>query len=170
LAAAIAVLATAGPLGWSRGFGTFLFTILFYLPAVILFSICFCIWAWSERKSPRWRPIGLATAVAFLLVPITLFGLPMVKDEIGFRFWYETHRSLVEPFLANNAIILDWESWGLAGMENDSYLVSDPSDRLDKTSEKALWLHDVGSDCDLVATDRMARGLYIVTTYNCVLR
>lgn len=66
--------------------------------------------------------------------------------------------------------MLDWESWGIAGSENDAYLVSDPDDKLDQSGERLKWLHNIGSDCEIVDAKRLARGLYIATTYNCPLR
>ena len=66
--------------------------------------------------------------------------------------------------------MLDWESWGMAGIENDAYLVSNPSDNLTQDGGASEWLRHVGSSCEIVASKRMRRGIYIVTTYNCPLR
>lgn len=58
----------------------------------------------------------------------------------------------------------------MAGMENDAYLVSNPSDNLTQAGGAAEWLRHVGSSCEIAASKRMRCGIYIVTTYNCPLR
>lgn len=73
-------------------------------------------------------------------------------------------------FADRDSIVLDWESWGMAGMENDAYLVSNPSDNLTQDGGASEWLRHVGSSCEIVASKRMRRGIYIVATYNCPLR
>jgi hypothetical protein len=62
------------------------------------------------------------------------------------------------------------ESWGMAGMENDAYLVSNPGDNFTQDGGASEWLRPVGSTCEIVASKRMRRGIHIVTTYNCPLQ
>jgi hypothetical protein len=110
--------------------------------------------------------------VIFAVLGGTLFGLPRLKDELRFLIWSYTHGDVLKRFSDKDAIILDWESWGIAGMENDSYLVSNPVDDLADggTTSTSGWLRLVGSNCEIVASKRLAHGIYLVTTYNCPLR
>jgi hypothetical protein len=167
---AVAVLATAGPLGWDKDFGTFLFTLFFYLPVLVILCAGLCIWAVIEHRSPRGRSVCMALAAAVVSAPITFFGASWGKDHARFFLWYATHHGFADQFVGRDAIVLDWESWGIAGSENDAYLVSDPDDKLDQSGERLKWLHNIGSDCEIADAKRLARGLYIATTYNCPLR
>jgi len=57
----------------------------------------------------------------------------------------------------------------MAGMSNDSYLVSNPNDSISSLNAATKWVHRIQPACDAAAVERMARGLYIITTYNCPL-
>lgn len=169
LVAAVAAVTTAAPFAWDKGFGTFLFVIFVYLPAVALVCIGLCIWAVLERRSPRARSIIISLVVMVTLIGGTFWALPRVKDDLRFLIWSRTHIDTLSAFADKDAIILDWESWGMAGMENDAYLVSNPRDDLAQDGGASEWLRHVGSGCDIVASKRMRRGIYIVTTSNCPL-
>jgi hypothetical protein len=170
LIAAIATLVAATPFAWDKSFGTFLFLIFFYLPALVLVCIGLCIWAGIERKSPRARSIVISLVVILALTGGTFWILPRIKDELRFLAWSRTHGDVLKGVVDRDAIILDWESWGMAGMENDAYLVSNPSDNLAEGSAASEWLRHVGSSCEIVASKRLRHGIYIVTTYECPLR
>jgi len=162
------VLASAGTLAWHKDVGTVMFTVFCYVPAIILLVIGLGIWAVIARRSARGRAIRRALLVVIVLVPITLWGVPLIQDHVRFLLWYPAHRGLVAQYADRDAVILHWESWGIAGLGYDSYLVSDPVDRLGHPEEQARWLRSVGSDCE-IATNRMMPGLYIATTLNCPL-
>jgi hypothetical protein len=54
----------------------------------------------------------------------------------------------------------------MAGAENDSYLVSDKFDDSSNVVAAERWRSRMGLDCP-IATARMQKGIYIVTTYEC---
>jgi len=168
--AAITALVTAIPFAWDKGFGTFLLLVFFYLPAVALACIGFCVWAAIERKSARVRPIVISVVIILVLIGGIFWTLPRIKDELRFAVWSYTHGDIIRGFADRDAIILDWESWGMVGMENDAYLVSNPSDSLAEAGATSEWLRHVGSSCEIVTSKRFRRGIYLVTTYNCPLR
>ncbi|KYK48050.1 hypothetical protein A1D31_27345 [Bradyrhizobium liaoningense] len=171
LIAAIATVTTATPLAWdSKNFSTFLLFISVYLPAVVAVGLGLCIWAGVERKSPRARSIVISLVVMLTLIGGTFWAVPPLKDELRFLTVSLTHNDALRGFADKDAIILDWESWGMAGMENDAYLVSNPSDTLAEDGGASGWLRHVGSSCEIVASKRMRRGIFIVTTHNCPLR
>lgn len=168
--AAIAAVLSAAPFAWDKSLGTFLLLISLYLPAVALVCIGLCTWAAVERKSPRTRSIVISLAVMLTLIAGTFWALPRIKDELRFMAWSHTHNDALGEFADKDAVIVDWESWGMAGMENDAYLVSNPSDTLAEDGGASKWLRHVGSSCEIVASKRMRRGIFVVTTYNCPLR
>jgi hypothetical protein len=108
--------------------------------------------------------------VILALIGGTFWTLPRIKDELRFLVWSHTHDDVLKAFADRDAIILDWESWGMAGMENDAYLVSNPSDNLAEGSAASEWLRHMRSSCEIVASKRLRRGIYIITTYECPLR
>jgi hypothetical protein len=171
LVAAIVGVTTATPLAWdSKDSGTFLVLISLYLPAVALVCLGLCIWAGVERKSPRARSIVISLVVMLTLIGGTFWAVPPAKDELRFLAWSRTHNNALQGFADRDSVMLDWESWGTAGMENDAYLVSNPSDNLTQDGRASEWLRHLGSSCEIVASKRMRRGIYIVTTYNCPLQ
>lgn len=112
----------------------------------------------------------VSLVVMLSLIGGTFWALPRVKDELRFLAWSHTRSDALRGFADKDSIVLDWESWGMAGMENDAYLVSNPTDSLAEEGGASEWLRHVGSSCEIVASKRMRRGIYIVTTYNCPLR
>jgi hypothetical protein len=166
----VAALATAAPLAWDKGFDAFLFTFMLYLPAVLVLCTCLGVWAAIEWKSVRGRSARRTLAAILVLIPFTFYIVPRVKDEVRFIIWSQSHGDVLRDFANRDAIILEWDSWGMAGMENDSYLASNPGDNLGEPNTAPQWLRHVGSICEIVDTKRLARSLYIVTTYNCPLR
>jgi hypothetical protein len=132
--------------------------------------VCLSVWAIIAWRSPSGRPVRRALVALLVLIPSTFYGVPRIKDEVRFLIWSEGHGDVLREFANKDAIILDWESWGMAGSENDSYLVSNPDDNLGEPNTAARWLRHIGSSCEMSDTKRLARGLYVVTTYNCPLR
>jgi len=168
--AAIVVLFTAGPLFWSRDFGNYLFAFFIYIPALLFVLVGLLFWAFFE-KQPKRRHSILATIAAIIASSAVVFaGEKYLGDRIAFTFWYPFHHQLVEKFSGKDAIIITWDSWGMAGMENDSYLVSNPSDTISSTDAATRWAHGHRFDCEIVDVQRMRRSLYILTTYNCPLQ
>ena len=169
LIVSVGALATAIPLGWSRSFGAFLIIYMIYAPVIFVLCLVLAFRAIAERRSRGGRAAGPALLALLVLTPAALYGVPLVRDDVGYFFWATTHPGTLREFAGRNAVIMGWDSWGLAGMGNDSYLVSNPDGELDDPSKAAKWLSDVGSDCEIVRSKRMARALYIVTTYECPL-
>jgi len=173
LIAALVVLCTAGPLLWSRDFGLFLLLGL-YAPA--LGGVCLLVLvAGLFAKEPGARPTLVVTSLTAAATFAALFftaapASDFMHDRLGFWVWYATHRDVARQYAKRDAIIMTWDSWGMAGMENDSFLVSDPDDSIGSSTENAdRWSKRMKSDCDVVGSVRLKRGLYILTTYNCPL-
>jgi hypothetical protein len=168
--AAVATFMTAMPFAWSKNFAVFVLFIFVYLPAALLACIGLFVWAVIKRKSRRGRAIFMAFFAVPLALGLTFYLVPRSKDEIRFLVWSHIHGNKLSEYAKTDAIILDWEDWGLAGGENDSYLVSNPADNFGERGAAYEWTRRIGSTCDIVAAKRMAPALYIVTTYNCPLR
>jgi hypothetical protein len=123
-----------------------------------------------EKRWVRRRSLLATFSVMILLPPAVIYIATTAHDPLGFYVWYFTHPKIVEEFAYKDGIIMDWNRWGFAGMENDSYLVSNPDDTISTLSVATKWVRRFGSDCEVGDTQRMKRGLYIITTYNCPLR
>jgi hypothetical protein len=165
-----AVLLTAGPLAWmSRDFGWFLFALFDYVPILLLLCACLLIWAIFERRSERRLVVLITMATIIALPPGLVFADRHLHERVAFLFWYPVHQKLVGEFAAKDGIIAAWDRWGMAGSENDSYLVSDTSDAISTMDAASSWARNNHTDCPIVDAKRMMRGLYIITTYNCPL-
>jgi hypothetical protein len=81
--------------------------------------------------------------------------------------WLDTHTTEIGQVADQPSVLVRWDAWGAAGMENDSYLVSDPTDRLLVPENQAEWKTQVGVTCDLVNIRRLRRGIFEIVTYEC---
>jgi hypothetical protein len=174
--ASVAALVTAGPLAWSSSFGAFLL-VWFGGPALLLGAgVCLLVWAISEKRPQRRRAILATLAVTIVLTPAVIIGVwhipERIHDRAEFLFWYPTHRRLVDRFLPREGIIMTWDAWGLAGMENESYLVSNPSDTISSTSAASKWAERYAvHHCGIAHATRMRQGLFVLRPYtNCFLQ
>jgi hypothetical protein len=119
-----AMLAATGPLALSRTFGVFLATTLF-VPALVLAGMGLLIWAFAERHPRRKLSIFLAVAAIAITAPIVYIVGSLFRNPIVFAFWSQTHAAAISRYATRDGIISTWDSWGIAGMENDSYLVAE---------------------------------------------
>jgi hypothetical protein len=104
------------------------------------------------------------------VTPGIFIGVANIRDRLAFWLWYPTHRQLVDEWMTKDGIIVDWDGWGMAGMENDSYLVSNPDDMISTVDLASQWSLQHANGCEVVGVQRMRRSLYILTTYNCPFR
>ena len=149
--------------GASRDFGTFLSSLL-VLPILWILSLIFLVSAVVTDRSSRTVKVSIMLLV---LSPIAHFGAGRLRDRVLFVGWSLIHQAELRSSASKDAIIAQWDSWGFAGIENDSYLISD---RLDDTSDAASaerWRVRMGLDCSIVSAVRMGKGIYIVTTADC---
>jgi len=79
----------------------------------------------------------------------------------------DTHTAEIGQLADQPSVLVHWDAWGITGMENDSYLVSDPTDRLLVPGNQAEWKKQVGVTCDLVNIRRLRRGIFEIVTYEC---
>lgn len=91
------------------------------------------------------------------------------RDPIVFAFWSQTHVALLSRYTTQDGIISTWDGWGIAGMENDSYLVADHGNTLSSTDAATRWIRRRGWKCQIVDVQQMRHGLYILTTFECPL-
>jgi hypothetical protein len=77
------------------------------------------------------------------------------------------HRDLLAQSKDTDGIITKWDEWGGLGTFNDSYLVRDESDLIRTTADADVWRRRLELPCEIVATQRVWRKLYVVTTSEC---
>jgi hypothetical protein len=147
----------------SRDFGVWLIAI-FVLPVLLAIVGIFTAVEAIQRKNKKAALIAFAIIVA---TPLAAYMAAQFKDRVRFLVWVPAHFSELSRTINKDGIVTAWDGWGMAGMENDSYLVVDTKDRLLAKGETGQWLRRVSQSCEIVDTKRMWTRLYIVTTYNC---
>lgn len=150
--------------GSSRDFVFFLSSIP-TLPALFLISLVAAVWATCvkvqrSRALVAWALIGLT--------PLAYFGSYRLAQRVRFLLWAPAHYRQLAKLSEKDGIVMGWDSWGMAGDDNFSYLVVDKEDRLGSKARADQWTKQIGQSCGLWETQRMWPRLYIVTTYtNC---
>lgn len=168
---AVACLAlAAGWVAWSRDFGTFLLAFFYLVPAIVVIGGLFLSWAFFDHDLYRIRVALLGGVGTLIVVPVCFLATDYFHDRLAFYPWYLTHRTLLASHRSKDQIIMTWDSWGMAGSENDSYLVSNPSDSISDAGAATRWLHRIQPLCNAADVERMLPGVYIVTTFNCPLQ
>jgi len=165
---ALAVTATAFPFLWNRDFGWFLFGLFFYLPtlaATVLLAVIAAIFFGRLR-------LTILRTVAVTAVFLTLlYGMSIYEhDRITFLFWFPSHWKTLQSQRGQDRLIAAWDSWGMAGSTNDTYLVSNPSDEIGTTEAATRWLKRLNLPCEATNAQRMLPRVYMLTTYNCPLQ
>jgi hypothetical protein len=149
--------------GASRDFVMFLLALL-VLP--FLFVLSLGVIAATTRWGEKTPDVGLA-AILTLISPLVAYSAASIWDRVQFVGWAITHPEQVHQAGRADAILLGWDSWGMAGSENDSYLVSARTDRLTSLPEADRWREKLKQECPVAAAQWMWPHLYLVTTYNC---
>lgn len=149
--------------GGNRDFGAFLLAIV-VLPALLL-AVLVCLGIELVRRGDA-KEIGIAAVIA-LVSPLAFYASAHLKDRAEFYIWAVTHRAQLSHDMQKDGIIMGWASWGMAGSENDSYLVVDRGDVIGSPNAAEGWRKRQGLSCQIVDTQKMWPKLYIVTTYNC---
>jgi hypothetical protein len=119
-----------------------------------------------KTRRSRWDQY-LAAAI-IIASPLLGYLISQVRDQARFLAWAPLHFDLLNRNPEKDGILTAWDGWGIAGMENDSYLVRDVTDRLTSLDEANAWRKRLGLSCEIVWTERVWRRLYVVTTYECV--
>lgn len=165
LFAPLALCAAAMFFGFSRDFGCFLLS-LFVLPLLFLLALlcsAFVLTRPEPGRAALWASLMVAVA------PLLYLVVGAHRDRIGFAGWAMLNGGILMEAPGRDGIVVDWAGWGMAGSENDSYLVADPRDAIATAPAAEAWRKRHHFVCEIVDTSRMWPRLYIVTTYNCPL-
>ncbi len=165
----VAVLAATVPLALSRDFGVFLAAMFLCAPALLFASLGLVVWGFAEGRLGRKISIYSAVVVIVITAPAVYVIGSKFRDPIVFAFWSQTHVALLSRYTTQDGIISTWDGWGIAGMENDSYLVADHGNTLSSTDAATRWIRRRGWKCQIVDVQQMRHGLYILTTFECPL-
>ena len=163
VATSTALAVSAAVLGVSRGFGMFLLSLLI-LPALLIPSVIF---VGSAIVNGRGGRDIRRSVMLILLAPSAAYATAHLRDRVLFTGWSLTHEADLWAAVSRDAVIAGWDSWGMAGSEDFSYLVSDRLDDGQDVASAGRWRVRMDLDCPIVATARMRKGIYIVMTYNC---
>lgn len=147
----------------SRDFGAFLAGLV-VLPALLLATLACMAIAW--RAGRHRRPLAIASALV-LGAPLAWLVASQGRDRVLFAAWAATHTGQFRASSGIDGVIADWDRWGIAGLENDAYLVSDTHDALASATGRRDWLLRTHQRCEIVASRRMWRRIDRVTTANC---
>ena len=160
---ALLLLLAATYFGGNRDFGAFLLGIL-VLPALCL-AFLVCSGIEIARKGDATR-VAIAAMIA-LISPLAFYASAHLRDHLAFYTWAITHSGQLDKAMQNDGIVTGWASWGIAGSDNDSYLVADRADSIGSLDAAERWRKRHGLSCEIVASKRVWPRLYLVTTYNC---
>lgn len=87
--------------------------------------VAFIFWGVREREVGR----RIVTFIAAIVIVLTAFGLYTVvtqhRDGITFSSWEFANRDVMKSSNTRDGIIKEWDGWGFAGNENDSYHVAE---------------------------------------------
>jgi len=159
-----AALSTAAIVfGASRDFGMFLLGIMVLGGLLILALILLAVATAVDRGSRGVK----ASAMLVMLAPIAAYAASHLRDRVLFIGWSMAHPAMLQTAASKDTVITGWDSWGMAGSENDSYLISDKLDDSSDIAGAERWRIRMGLGCPIAATARMWKGVFIVTTYGC---
>ena len=164
VAAATLLLIATTYFSASRDFGDFVIATM-ALPALLLIAlIAIGVAAWFD-----WRSRGVKLALMLLLAtPLFAFASFHLHDRVRFAAWSALHYRALERATQQDGVLTAWDSWGFGGDGNDAYLISDVADQSSTLASAEQWRKRLHLNCPLVASERMAAKVYMVTTSNCV--
>jgi len=160
---AVLLLLAATYFGGNRDFGAFLLGIL-VLPALFL-TLLVCAGMEIACKGNA-TELRIAAMIA-LMSPLAFYASAHLRDHLAFYTWAITHRGQLDEAMQKDGIVTGWASWGMAGSENDSYLVADRADSIGSVGAAEKWRKQQGLSCEIVASKRVWPRFYLVTTYDC---
>jgi hypothetical protein len=114
------------------------------------------------------RQAPLSWMMAIVIVAIVGIGTMIVCcDRLPNQLRFLARHGQIQALVRRDGVLQHWDGWGIAGMENDSYLVSDPDDSISGLQAANRWARDHHLACEVVAARRVWRAFFILTTYNC---
>ena len=149
--------------GSSRDMGALMIEIFILIPLLGLALFLLCA-AWADDKGGYQVKIS---TVLFILFPFIVYAAYQKTDELHFTGWSVFHFPQLLEAASKDQVVARLDSWGMAGMENDSYIISDARDDSSSVGSAERWRLRMGLDCEVVATSRMWAGFYVFTTANC---
>ena len=157
---AMMLLLAGAYFGSSRDFGNFLLSIP-VLAFLLLASVFAAIHTTIAKTQRRYGP---TVWTLICLSPLAyLFSYGPVQ-QVRFLLWAPAHYRQLTEASKKNAIVMGWDSWGMAGQDTFSYLVVDTEDRLGSPARIVQWTKQIGQSCGLWEEQRVWPKLFIVTT------
>jgi hypothetical protein len=132
---------------------------LFLLGAMLFFVLMS-----PERRWDHW-----VTLCFVLSAPILSYVTYHIRDQARFMVWAPFHRGLLTQTSQTDGVVTWWDTWGGLGWFNSAYLLRDGGDDLASLERARAWRERESFPCEIVATQRVWRHLYVVTTSECEL-
>jgi hypothetical protein len=133
-------------------------------PILLIFGFCVLIYA-AVRRNPR---VALALAV-FWTASALLFVYPSeVRSPFKWLVWSSEYKQqvLAQPDASNGDFKhIEWDGWGLSGIDTTIYLVFDPTDSLAAAAKSHQPGKFNGVPCKVPWVRRMESHWYTVMFY-----
>lgn len=147
-------------------------------PVLLVVGVAFGL----SKRGPIASSAAACMFALLAIIPMLWFyGIPL-RSEVFFLLWSQTHRQKMQEATGKDEILQHFDGWGFAGMDNDTYLVSDTENALaaavdfsrpvipaSKYRVAEKWAKSHRLRCDIVGVQRVWRGFYVVMTYECAL-
>jgi hypothetical protein len=168
--ALVITVALTAPFALSKDLGLFLVYLFFFLPALIAAGVILAIVALCQKGKPR-----LATLAALAVLIAAHVGTAWIgweyRDDLNDRIrWslfsgYYKDRVRNSPGPGAGLPHIEWDTWGMAGLESFAYLVYDASDTMLPPPYHSREGKVAGVPCDVARIHRLEARWYIVMPY-----
>ena len=101
----------------------------------------------TQKKNER-RLAWIAWVLIAFAAPAYLISYDLTQ-RVRFFLWAPAHFHALDQASRKNGVIMDWDGWGMAGMDTESYLVVDTEDRLRSKARADQWTKQIGQTCGL---------------------
>lgn len=169
--AAVALVACTAMLSGRPGLVGTMLRLFVLCPVLAMASVVFLVAAVWTRGLRRRLSMLCVTALLWGMTP-PLLGLGdrysrLVDDRLRWWCWggYYQRLILAQPAQVGELRHVEWDGWGIAGIETEAYLVFDPDDVVPSRAGLRESGQIRGIPCGVANTDRLSAHWSIVTMY-----
>jgi hypothetical protein len=146
-----------------QDFGAYL-SMFVVLPSLV----CIVLLCMSQARRLPHSKLPLRAAVLLtVLSPVAMVTTWYLLNPIAFYRWSASHAALLAQDSTRDHVIAGWKTREYAGNEWNDYLIRATGNDISSTADAEKWRQKMQIDCEIVGEQKVARQIYIVTTYNC---